>query len=105
MAGGLAGAIAMEQKRAGKHRLTVEARESVAVAGVLDVISFDEDEVICETDLGVLILRGNNLHVASLNLESGNLSLFGQIVSINYEDGRARDASGKKSTMLGKIFK
>jgi len=101
----MSGGMAMEQKRAGKHRLTVDARESVAVAGVLDVISFDEDEVICETDLGVLILRGSNLHVASLNLESGSLNLFGQINSINYEDGRVRDGLGKRSSVLGKIFK
>jgi sporulation protein YabP len=97
--------MSSEERRVGKHRLTVDRRESVAVTGVLDVISFDEDQVICETDLGVLILRGSNLHVSSLNLENATLNLFGEIVSINYEDGRAGDGSGKKSTMLGRIFK
>ena len=92
-----------EERRTARHRLTVDQRESVAVTGVLDVISFDEEQVICETDMGVLILRGNNLHVASLNLENGSLDIFGEIVSINYESQGPRP--GKKSGMLGKIFK
>jgi len=91
----------------GKHKLTVDQRESVAVTGVLDVISFDEESVICETNMGVLIMKGSNLHVASLNLENGSLALFGEIVSINYESqgSVAQSKGGKKSSVFGKIFK
>ncbi|MCL2169491.1 MAG: sporulation protein YabP [Defluviitaleaceae bacterium] len=93
-----------ENKPKGRHKLTVDQRESVAITGVLDVISFDEDSVICETDMGVLIMRGSNLHVASLNLESGTLSVFGEIVSINYEE-QAVPAGKKAKSMFGKIFR
>ncbi|MCL2350678.1 MAG: sporulation protein YabP, partial [Defluviitaleaceae bacterium] len=93
-----------EQKRS-QHKLTVDQRESVAITGVLDVISFDEEQVVCETDMGVLILRGANLHVASLNLEIGSLAIFGEIVSINYESAGVNPGQrGKKSSMFGKIF-
>ena len=91
-----------DERRASKHKLTIEHRENVSVTGVVDVISFDEEQVICDTDLGVLILRGVNLHVSNLNLDSGTLDIFGEIVSITYEE----QGHGKsKSTFFGKIFK
>jgi len=91
-----------EERRVSKHKLTIEHRENVAVTGVRDVISFDEEQVICDTDVGVLILRGANLHVSNLNLDSGSLDIFGEIVSINYEEqGQGRS----KSSLFGKIFK
>ena len=89
-----------------KHKLVIEQRESVAITGVVDVISFDEEQVICETELGVLILRGNALHVSNLNLDSGHLDIFGEISSINYEEQRAQGTGGRsKSSFFGKIFK
>lgn len=88
---------------AARHKLVVEQRESVAITGVVDVISFDEEQVVCETDLGVLILRGANLHVNSLNLESGSLDIFGEISGINYE-AQSQGARGKAS-FFSKIFK
>jgi sporulation protein YabP len=95
-----------DERRASKHKLTVEHRENVAVTGVVDVISFDEEQVVCETDMGVLILRGENLHVNNLNLDSGLLEIFGEIFSVNYEENSQSHGKGRsKSTLLGKIFK
>jgi len=96
---------------ASKHRLAVEKRESVAITGVLDVISFDEEQVVCETDLGVLILCGANLHVSNLNLDSGLLDVFGEIDSITYENqpqmlsGKGKSAVRGKQSLFGRIFK
>ena len=96
----------MEERANARHRLVVERRESAHISGVLDVISFDEAQVICETDMGVLILTGFNLHVKSLNLESGILEIFGGIEGINYENDVAQATpSRKKASMLKKIFK
>lgn len=87
----------------GKHTIAMSGRESIAITGVLDVISFDEIEVITETELGALILKGINLHVNKLNLESGELSIDGQIYSVTYED---QNNYGKnKPSILSKIFK
>jgi len=92
-----------EERRISKHKLTIEHRENVSITGVTDVISFDEEQVVCDTDMGVLILRGINLHVSNLNLDSGTLDIFGEIVSLTYEE---QGFGGKsKSSLLGKIFK
>ena len=95
-----------EERRASRHKLTIEHRENVTITGVVDVISFDEEQVVCDTDMGVLLLRGVNLHVSNLNLDSGLLEIFGEIVSVNYEDSGPGQGYGKsKSSFLGKIFK
>lgn len=91
-----------EKKRApARHSITIEKRESVAVSGVTDVISFDEESVIGETELGVLIIRGVNLHVNRINLESGELSVLGEIDGIAYENA----GKGKGKSFMGRLFK
>ena len=50
-----------------------QARESMSVEGVINVESFDSQEVLLETDQGMMIVRGDDLHIKELNLEGGNL--------------------------------
>ena len=92
----------MEERRAGKHKLIVENRETVMITGVVDVISFDEEQIIADTDLGVMVMKGYNLHVNNLNLDSGTLEVFGEINSISYEEKTGQKV---KNSFIGKIFK
>jgi sporulation protein YabP len=91
-----------EKKRApSRHILTVDKRESVMVTGVTDVISFDEESVIAETEMGIIVIRGVNLHVNRINLEVGELSVAGEIDGVSYEN-----SSGKKGkSFMGRLFK
>jgi len=96
--------MAEEKKTsASRHALTIDRRERVVVTGMLDVISFDEETVIAETEMGILVLRGNNLHVSRLNLDNGELDLDGDITSVTYEDAHA--AGKAKSSFIGKLFR
>jgi len=91
-----------DEQRAIKHKLSIEARESIYITGVTDVISFDEEQVVADTELGELVIKGYNLHVNNLNLVSGHLEIFGEIVSVAYE----QEVKGKqKSSLFAKIFK
>ncbi|MCL2416169.1 MAG: sporulation protein YabP [Defluviitaleaceae bacterium] len=85
-----------------RHKITMERRESICITGVLDVFSFDENGVICESDLGTLIIKGENLHINNLNLDNGELDIFGEIQSIVYQDGGRK---GNKNSFFGRIFK
>jgi len=91
-----------EKKRAvSRHSLHIDKRENVTVTGVTDVISFDEESVIGETEMGVIVIRGVNLHVNRINLESGELSVSGEIDGVTYENaGGARSKS-----LIGRLFK
>lgn len=93
----------MEEKKrsVSRHSLHIDKRESVSVNGVTDVISFDEESVISETEMGVLIIRGVNLHVNRINLESGELSVSGEIDGVSYENS----SGGKSKSLIGRLFK
>lgn len=94
----------VEDKRsASRHTVTMERRERVSVTGVIDVISFDEETIIAETEMGILILRGGNLHVNRLNLENGELDVDGEIYSLTYEEPQGF-AKGK-SSFLSRLLK
>jgi len=93
-----------EKKRSNsRHAITLVRRESMSATGVLDVISFDEETIIAETELGMMIIKGINLHVNRLNLENGELAIDGEIGGISYEDAGGYSKGGK--SLLGKLFK
>jgi len=93
-----------EKKSASRHAVTIDRRSAVSVTGVLDVISFDEETIIAETEMGILILRGANLHVNRLHLDSGELNVDGEIVSVTYEDSAGTFGKGKTS-FFSRLFK
>ena len=43
------------------QNLVLENREKLSISGVQDVLSFDDQVVIVETDLGLLTIKGENL--------------------------------------------
>ena len=90
-------------KGTSRHSINVVRRESLAATGVVDVISFDEETIIAETELGMLIIRGQNLHVNRLSLENGELAVDGEIDGLTYEDTGGYPKGGK--SLLGKLFR
>jgi sporulation protein YabP len=89
--------------RGGQHRLVIENREHTEVTGVIHVDSFDDEEVIMETELGLLAVRGENLHIKHLNLEQGEVSIDGYILEIAYAEEKR--SSGRGKNLLGRLFK
>ena len=93
----------MEQRTELKHTLMIEKRGRMTLSGVLEVISFDEMSVIADTDCGVIIIKGEGLHIDSLNLEKGDMSLTGTVDSLIYEDSEGYSSSG--SSFLSRLFR
>ncbi len=94
----------MEEKKTIKpmnQTITLDNREKLSVTGVIDVESFNEESIIAVTDLGVLIIRGTELHINKLNLDSNELVVDGDIFSLEYSDGE----TGKSKSFFGKMFK
>ncbi len=75
------------EKKRGSHKLSLLMRRSCSLTGVTDVVSFDEQEVVLETEQGTMILTGEELHVTGLSLETGEVSLEGRIDALRYMDG------------------
>lgn len=91
-----------DEKRTVKlpHNVILEERKSLVIAGVYDVDSFDDQSVVAYTDLGELTIRGRNLHIKKLSLETGELSLEGEISALLYSDNQ-KDTGG----FFSKLFK
>ena len=79
-------------------------RKSCVISGVLDVLSFDIHEILLETEQGMLLIKGNDLHVNRLMLDKGEVDVDGRIDSVNYSDG-AGPGSAKNENFLAKLFK
>ena len=89
--------------RAGQHRISLVNREACAINGVSDVLSFDVGEVLLETEQGMLMIRGNELHVNRLTLDKGEVDIDGRIDSFVYSDTAA--SGEKQESFLGRLFR
>lgn len=92
-----------ERQMVKAHKLVVNNRKTSMVTGVLDVLAFDLNEVLLETEQGMLMLKGNDLHVNRLSLEKGEVDLTGHVDSIAYSD--VQQNSKKGENFFVKLFK
>ena len=90
--------------RAGQHRISLDNREVCAINGVSDVLSFDVGEVLLETEQGMLMIRGSELHVSRLTLEKGEVDIDGRIDSLTYSEQTA-SAGSKAESLLSRLFR
>jgi len=77
------------------HKVVITNREQAVVDGVVHVEKFDALEIILETDLGMMSIKGEELHIKQLSLEQGQLMVEGSIVGIDYLDEGGRNAKKK----------
>lgn len=85
------------------HKLNINARKTANITGVNDVLSFDAGEVLLQTEQGILMIRGAELHVNRLTLEKGEVDIDGKIDSLTYSDNASFGKSGE--SLLGRLFK
>ena len=84
------------------QNLVLENRNRLNISGVLDVLSFDDQIIIVETELGMLTVKGDNLRINKLSIDTSEVSVEGEIVSLTYSN---KDFEKKNESFLGKIFK
>lgn len=84
------------------QNLVLENRGKLSISGVLDVFSFDDQVVILETELGLLTVKGENLRINKLSIDTSEVVVEGNIFSLAYSD---KEIEKKGNSLLGKIFK
>lgn len=85
------------------HKMTLSNRRTCNLTGVSDVLSFDVNEIILETDQGMLMIKGSNLHVNRLTLEKGEVDIEGKVDSFTYSEQMG--AGNKGESLLARLFK
>jgi len=89
--------MAYEEKKA--HSVLLENRARLAVSGVEDVESFDENLINMAIGDGALVIRGSGLHIEKLSLDGGDMLVTGFVDSLSYEDRGSRQGS-----LLSRLF-
>ena len=85
------------------HKLVINNRKASTVTGVIDVLSFDLNEILLETEQGMLMVKGTDLHVNRLSVEKGEVDLSGNIDSVAYS---SVSQTGRQSeSFLSRLFK
>lgn len=85
------------------HKLMMNNRRNCNITGVNDALSFNEKEVLLETEMGMLMIKGDSLHISKLSLDKGEVDVEGKIDSLTYSE---QDSFAKKGeSLLGKLFK
>ena len=93
----------MEEKLGVSHRLTLNNRDRGNLTGILDVISFNESLIVLDTDMGLLTIRGKDLHVSRLSLEKGEIDIEGRTDSFTYSSNESIRKAGQ--SFLSRLFK
>lgn len=83
------------------QNLVLENREKLSISGVIDVLSFDDQVVIVETELGLLTVKGENIRINKLSIDTSEVVIEGEINNLAYSEKEIE----KKGSLLGKIFK
>jgi len=78
----------------GKHQLTVTDRQRLFITGVVQVLGYDEEEIVLETTMGILTLKGKNFNITSLSLENGSLEAGGYLHSLDYREEKGTRGQG-----------
>ncbi len=82
------------------HRLAMDNREFLSLSGVSKVQSFDPKEILLETILGVLSIKGEKLAIKHLDLKEGQVEVEGQIDALIYPRH-----SGSRQNLWGRVFR
>ena len=90
-----------EKKTVMAHRVLMNNRQTGNFSGVLDVLSFDVSEILLETEQGMLLIKGTDLHVNRLSLEKGEVDIAGRIDALSYSDV----SHAHKESWLSRMFR
>ena len=83
------------------HKVTIENRELTTISDIIEIDSFDEEEIRATLKKGALVIKGTNMNIQKLDLQTGEVVIGGAINSLMYVKVKEK---GEKS-LLAKIMK
>ncbi len=93
----------MEKTTCNNHNIEIFDREKMKITGVLSVDTFDEKEVVLDTELGTMIVKGQELDIKKLDIDNGKVNINGTICSITYTN--KSKAKNKNESFINRILK
>ena len=66
------------------------------------ILSFDDQIVIVETELGLLTIKGQNLKITKLSIDTGDVVVEGDILNLGYSE---KTLDKKGTSIMNKLFR
>lgn len=85
-----------------KSILSLENRKRLILNGVVEVVSFNEDQIVLNTNLGSLNIKGVGLKMNKLDVQNGDVVIVGAINSCVYTNSENKK---EKHSLISKLFK
>ena len=85
------------------HSVSLLERKTLVITGVKKIDTFDKLHFILDTTMGYMIVKGNELELIKLDTLAGNVTIKGNIDSINYiiEDNNKKT----EESIFSRLFK
>ena len=83
------------------QNVILENRKKLTMTGIKDVLSFDDEVVVVESELGLINIKGTDLKVNKISVESGDVIVEGTIRAIEYSDKEI----GPKQGLMSRLFR
>lgn len=85
-----------------KGNLILENRKKLSITGVVEVISFDDEKIVLNTNHGGLHIKGENLRMNKLDVQNGEVVIVGTVNSCIYTGATEKPDN---ASILKRLFK
>lgn len=86
----------------GNHEIKLMDRSIITLTGIIKISNFDNEEFLLESNMGVLLIKGEQLEIIKLDTHDGNVKIKGKINSLTYLENMKKN---KEESILSKLFK
>ncbi len=87
----------------GTHELKIIDRREISLTGIKKITSFDAEEFLLESNMGIILIKGSNLEIMKLDTHNGNLKIKGKINSFSYLENNKE--KNHEESIFAKLFK
>lgn len=85
-----------------KSNIILENRKKLTLTGVEEVISFDDEKILLNTNLGFLTIKGSELKMNKLDVQNGDVIVTGIITSIIYS---GKELKKERENIISRLFR
>lgn len=92
----------IEMNNYGSHEIKITDRSVMSLSGINKITSFDDQEFLMESNMGIILLKGEGLEIIKLDTHDGNVKIKGKLVSFAYIENVKKN---KEESLISKLFK
>lgn len=86
----------------GSHEIKIIDRGVISLSGIKKINSFDNEEFLMESNMGIILLKGEKLEIIKLDTHDGNVKIKGKLNSFTYLENIKKN---KDESLIAKLFK